>query len=620
MFAFKKSVAELKKIIVDSKEIAKEIGADSNLDMFDILLEKLRNPQLYLSVVGRTSSGKTTLINSLLGKEVLAQNAAPTTATVTEVFNSNDDKLNYYQISDELERIEICEDEFNKITHSPESFKGRLQMEVPDFNYNLKARLFDTPGYDSIYDEHSEVLDSFIPESDFLVFTVLYRAGLVQADREFLELLYEIFADQLPPMVLVVNRIPPEIDNEDRRIKEIKKDVAEIINQEITTFYVSEDRRENISLPDTTELWKYLAKETNKPERNQELINNVSRVLKSLLDKLKDYIFYYKKIEQSNNEKIEQLKEEIESLMEEKRRIYELVGRKKKEILSKCYDELTKAENEIFANSKAEIERASRWSKASECSSYLTNHLLPQEANKLSKKVGKIVFKELEQLNREISDMVNTAIGNFETQVKDVILERNIFVENMMKKSATKGINSVAFTFFAKFGGQGGAGAGVANFASKTLKNVGNLFNKKFSLATHNGLKKFLSKIGATSAKGIQTGIVILVEALVYLWKVATWKTKLKTKTKEAIDEWASKLKLQFEEEISKSIKETKKLVKETIDYTTSDLKEIIKQQQEQGKFSSEELDKHLKRVEIKQGALIKVRSFNREGGLVIEG
>ena len=612
MLSFEENIKKLQKIILKSKKIATEVGSEINLSAFELLLEKLNNPQLYVAVVGRTSSGKTTLINSLLGTEILPQNAAPTTAAITEVYNSFEDRFNYYKVDNKMKKEVITKNEFNNIFNNAEDFEGRLQLEVPTFNFDLKARIFDTPGYDSIYEEDSQVLDSFIPEADFLVFTVMYRTGLTQPDKDFLEMLYEIFGERLPPLVLVINRIPPKINNADKRIKEIKRDVDKIIKQDLKIFFIKEDRREESSLADTNELWSFLAKESKKQERKKELIDNVIRVLDSLLDRVEDYILYAKKIKQADLKKKEQLKEEVKNLEREKREIYKLINDRKEKIIIKSYKELKEARRKIYDKAKSEIEKAGRWSKASECSSYLINHFLPQQANKLSRKVGKIVFKELDKLNREVEDMVNTAIGNFETQINDTLFKENVLAETIAKSTAKKGINSVAFSFLAQFGGQGGAGAGVANFASKALKKAGDLFNKKFSLATHNGLKVFLKKIGLTSAKGIQAGIVILVESLSYLWKVATWKNKLKNKTQKAIDKWAKELKPQFDKEINKSIKETKSLVAESIKYTSSDIKEIIEQEDRNSKFDNKKLDNELSRLKHSKNDLNKIKNSNQ--------
>ena len=69
-------------------EFASRIGASSAADALQALQAKLDNPQLHICFVGRTSAGKTTLINTLLGHSVLPHTADPTTAVVVEVRNS----------------------------------------------------------------------------------------------------------------------------------------------------------------------------------------------------------------------------------------------------------------------------------------------------------------------------------------------------------------------------------------------------------------------------------------------------------------------------------------------------------------------------------------------------
>lgn len=104
-----------------------------------------------------------------------------------------------------------------------------------------------------------------------------------------------------------------------------------------------------------------------------------------------------------------------------------------------------------------------------------------------------------------------------------------------------------------------GANAGVANAASHLLKKAGDLFGHTFSRATHNGVKHFLAKIGATSMKAIGAAVAVITELLFTSYQLATWKGKLKDKVKESLDKW--------EEQTFETVKEDLvKLREENID------------------------------------------------------
>ena len=67
-----------------------------------------------------------------------------------------------------------------------------------------------------------------------------------------------------------------------------------------------------------------------------------------------------------------------------------------------------------------------------------------------------------------------------------------------------------------------------------------NLFNKKFSLATHNALKSGLKKMGATSLKFISNVAIVFVELVTLTIDYSTWKGKLIGKIDVAVDDWSN--------------------------------------------------------------------------------
>lgn len=562
-----------------------------------------------MCLIGRTSAGKTTLINSLLDKERFPHNAQPTTSVVTEIYDSQQNKSEEcYLIDEQMNRKKVSQKEFNNVFKNPEDFQGRLQLASPDYPEQLRAKIFDTPGYDSIYDKHSEVLREFIPEADYLIFVVLYRTGMTKSDKEFIDDLLDIFGQDLPPIVLAINRVPSQIDNVSLRIDEIKRDVKELLGFKPQSFLIEEDRRENFSLPDTFHLWNYLGDESNNRERQLRIYKNLASIEESLLYDLRTYLNNIKKINHATEEKIQRLIEEIDKLEQKKLKFKKYITKKRNQIITETEDKLNNSVYEIKQKAKNSINSTNKWTKASECSSYITSHLLPEKADKSSRRIAKFVYHELESLNQELEDMVNTAIGDFQEQV-NVIFDKNAGLkEGVVVDAAGKVLNKAAVAFFAKFGGRGGAGAGVANYASKLLSKAGKIFGKTFSRGTHSSLKTFLKRIGATSTRGIQAGIVIIVEAAMYFYKVATWQKKLYTKTEEAIEEWSKELEPKLQDEIKKSTQASRSLVDDAINSEIDVLRELINNQ-ESYKQNQFDLTAELSLVEELENKLNKLQN-----------
>ena len=86
-----------------------------NVDLFEHdfqrIIDRLLDDSFRVAVVGEFSSGKSTFLNALLGKDLLKHGAKETTATITEIHNGNSEGISaaqrqaYYE--EEAERKEI---------------------------------------------------------------------------------------------------------------------------------------------------------------------------------------------------------------------------------------------------------------------------------------------------------------------------------------------------------------------------------------------------------------------------------------------------------------------------------------------------------------------------------
>ncbi len=140
-----------------------------------------------MAVVATMSSGKSTLINAMLGRELLPARNGATTATITRIHNGGFDRFYCkYQDKDGTERI---------IDPVSKEAMNRLNDEgIPDINIYgkmqgidsqaLKLVLIDTPGpNNSRTDEHKELTYRLIKDSDFKPM-ILYVLNATQPETE----------------------------------------------------------------------------------------------------------------------------------------------------------------------------------------------------------------------------------------------------------------------------------------------------------------------------------------------------------------------------------------------------------------------------------------------------
>jgi small GTP-binding protein len=115
-----------------------------------------------LVVVGEFNSGKSAFINALVEEKVLEEGPTPTT--------------------DMINMLKYGEEQSTRVMDNLRVTKFPL-----DFLKNVN--IVDTPGTNSIVQEHDELTMNFIPKADFVVFVMSLDRALTDSEREFLELI-----------------------------------------------------------------------------------------------------------------------------------------------------------------------------------------------------------------------------------------------------------------------------------------------------------------------------------------------------------------------------------------------------------------------------------------------
>lgn len=138
----------------------------------------LQLDELFLIVVvGEYNSGKSALINALLGDHVLEEGVTPTTARVTLV-----------RWGEALSE-QIVNEDFAILTYPLELLK--------------ELNLIDSPGTNAIIRRHELLTTEYVPRSDLVLFTTSADRPLTESERQFLE---KILAWG-KKIVLVINKV-----------------------------------------------------------------------------------------------------------------------------------------------------------------------------------------------------------------------------------------------------------------------------------------------------------------------------------------------------------------------------------------------------------------------------
>lgn len=176
-------------------------------------LHRLSENRFNLVVFGEFKRGKSTFLNSLLGRDVLPTAVIPLTSIVTIVQYGEHERAVVRFLHGEELTIPVGEiEKYTTETANPENRKGVARVEVflPAPLLRDGVRLVDTPGVGSVYEHNTQVAQEFLPHADAAVFLVAADPPISKTEREFLRLV----SDYAVKLFVVQNKIDNLTDEE----------------------------------------------------------------------------------------------------------------------------------------------------------------------------------------------------------------------------------------------------------------------------------------------------------------------------------------------------------------------------------------------------------------------
>jgi ribosome biogenesis GTPase A len=190
-----------------AKQALRERGDDAGSAEAQKLLERLAADRFNLAVVGQFKRGKSSLMNAILGRDLLPTGVLPLTSTITTLCYGPRDraylKRQGWLLDQEINLSELAD--YVTERGNPGNVKGlrEVRIEVPLPFLRRGLYLVDTPGIGSSREENTATTLAFLPEADAIVFVTSVEAPLSQAEVDFLEKL----RDYGRRLFIVVNKI-----------------------------------------------------------------------------------------------------------------------------------------------------------------------------------------------------------------------------------------------------------------------------------------------------------------------------------------------------------------------------------------------------------------------------
>lgn len=186
------------------KNIAEKWELSNVERQYKKILERWEQKDLNIAVVGKVKKGKSSLINALIGENLLPVDILP--ARVCDILLRYGEKEKALIQDCDGNLLHVSRDDFQKhVSTGSLANAQKAEVTFPSAFLNKGIRLVDTPGFADIDEIRSEVANVIIPQMDALVVVLDVSAGGLDAtEMEFLKT--QVFSSQTGKLFFVLNK------------------------------------------------------------------------------------------------------------------------------------------------------------------------------------------------------------------------------------------------------------------------------------------------------------------------------------------------------------------------------------------------------------------------------
>ena len=189
----------------------------------------IEHPMYDIVVCGEVKKGKSTLLNAIIGQDILPVDNEIATSQVFRITNSRSESFEL--VFNDGTRKAISRSELSKYgsqvdanIHGESSFNGKLlsyiQVNIPVAFLPENVSLVDTPGLGAIYKSHEWITQNYVKKAAGVLFVFDSKTPLVKQEQDFINKVLDI----TPYIMFVMTKIdtvtPSEWTSQLRRTEE----------------------------------------------------------------------------------------------------------------------------------------------------------------------------------------------------------------------------------------------------------------------------------------------------------------------------------------------------------------------------------------------------------------
>jgi GTP-binding protein EngB required for normal cell division len=221
------------------ESVISEHGLVEFRSTLSMILDRLEDNSFEIAIFGRVSSGKSSLLNAILGTDVLPVGVTPITAVPTRLLYGDPPTVHVWFANRTPEQFDISQlPQFvaEQLNPGNEKHVTRIVVQIPSARLKEGIAFVDTPGLGSLATRGAAETLAYLPRCDLGVVLIDAGSTLTPDDLQTIQILYDA---AIPANVLLSKADLLTLEDRSQVVGYVKHHIKEELNLDLPVHAVS---------------------------------------------------------------------------------------------------------------------------------------------------------------------------------------------------------------------------------------------------------------------------------------------------------------------------------------------------------------------------------------------
>jgi len=244
---YQNMVAQVNTGLTQLEELCEKLNMEKSRESLLTSRRKLASHHFSVGILGEFKRGKSTVINSLLGEEIMPADILPCSATMNRVTYDLTPHAKLLMVDGTQKDIPVTElkDYVTKLTRENEAVSATVEEAVVYYPCKFCQNgvdIIDTPGLNDD-DRMNRITENVIPKLDAIIMVLTYDSPFSMSEAEFVR--NKLMTSDISKLIFLVNKMDlvRRASDKQRVLDEITKKIQKAVLEKTAQLY-GEDSKE----------------------------------------------------------------------------------------------------------------------------------------------------------------------------------------------------------------------------------------------------------------------------------------------------------------------------------------------------------------------------------------